>query len=556
MKRVYLVLKFMVFFFLVFLVNGLAPGQELPVIDGKATVATVNNEPITLESLKRTVAASNEENPEKGAADGIDFSAVVKRLVNMRLIVLEAINIGLDELPEVKKALESFATQSLMELLIDRQLKDLKVEEEEVKKLYEESVREWKIKSVWVEKEGDIKRIEEGIKAGKDFDDLVKEAIESGIAKGNKEGEYLRDKDLKLPIARLVSKMEVGSVSPVISAGGKSYGIFKLEGVRIPDKEDKEARRIAEGKALSLKKVQAVKDYYQDLKRRYVQVDDALLNTLDYESKKPGFENLSKDKRRLATIAGEKPITVGDLSRALKFKFYHGVERAVEDKRINSRVRETLEEMIEKRVLSKEALKQGLDRTEIYKNRIIEHEQKVLFGAFLEKVIYPDIKITTEEVKTYYRENCEDYTFPQMMRIKSLVFHRRDDAVVAMDKLTRGTDFDWMSAHAEGLADPKSKGLLNFDGRLLSLKTLPDAIQKLVSTAKAGDTRLFESPAGFFYVLYIYDLIPPKSQSFESVKEKIAKKIFNEKVKDHIEVWAYKLGQYYPVKIYGAAIEK
>ena len=556
MKQVCLVLKFMVFILPFIGVNGFAQVQKLPVIDGKATVALVNNEPITLESLKRAVAESNTEIPEKEGVDRMDYSAVVKRLVNTRLIVLEAKNIGLDKLPEVEKALDGFAKQTLMEMLIDQQLKDIKADRGEVEKIYRELVREWKIKAVWVEKEADIKRIDAEIKAGKNFDDLVKEAIKSGTGKGNEEGEYLRDKDLKPSIALLVSNMEVGSISPIISAGKKSFGIFRLEGVRVPKQEDPEARETAEEKALQIKKVQALKEYYGELKKKYVQVDEAVLDTLDYESQSPRFENLLNDDRLLVKIDGEDPITVGDLSHSLKFKFYHGIERAVEDKRINSRVEQTLEEMIEKRLLLREALKQGLDQSAFYKYRISEHEDSVLFGAFINKAIYPDIKLTPEEIETYYRENRGDYTFPQMMKIKSLVFNRRDDAVVAIEKITKGTDFNWLSAHAEGLADQDSKGILNFDGRLLSLNTLPEAVQKVVSTAGVGEARLYESPENFFYVLYIYDIIPPRIQSYESVKEKIANKIFNEKVKEQIDVWASKLGEYYPVKIYGTGIEK
>ena len=555
MKQVYSMLVPIMIILPIFGLNGFALGQKLPIIDGKATVAVVNGEPITLESLKRAVAESKTEIPDKEAMASMDFSVFVKRLVNTRLIVLEAKNIGLNKLPEVKKAMNGFANQTLMEMLIDQQLKNTKAEEEEVQKIYHELVREWKIKALWVERERDIKKTEEALKAGKNFDDLVKEAIESGIGKGNDEGEYLKDKDLKPTIAKLVSNMEIGSVSPVISAGKKSFGIFRLEGMRMPEQEDPEARKTAEEKALQEKKIQTVKEYYGALKKKYVQIDQALLDTLDYESQAPGLENLLKDNRVLAKIDNEDPITVGDLSRSLKFKFYHGIKRAVEDKRINSRVAQTLEEMIEKRLLLQEALKQSLDQTTFYKDRISEYEDSVLFGAFIRKVIYPDIKLTPEEIETYYRENREDYTFPKMMKIKSLIFTRRDDAVVAIEKLRKGTDFTWLSAHAEGLADQNSEGILKFDGMLLSLQTLPEAVQKVVSTAKVGDARLYKSPEDLFYVLYIYDMTPPQTQSFESIKEKIADKIFNKKIKEQIEIWAFKLGEYYPVKIYGTGID-
>ena len=43
----------------------------------------------------------------------------------------------------------------------------------------------------------------------------------------------------------------------------------------------------------------------------------------------------------------------------MKQQLYHGVERAIESKKLNKRKTPTLEEMLQKRVLRKEALRSG-----------------------------------------------------------------------------------------------------------------------------------------------------------------------------------------------------
>jgi hypothetical protein len=137
-----------------------------------------------------------------------------------------------------------------------------------------------------------------------------------------------------------------------------------------------------------------------------------------------------------------------------------------------------------------------------------------------------------------------------MIRIKSLVFRNRDDAVAAIKKLKAGTDFNWLGSNADGQVDKNEKGRLNFEGKLLTRKGLPPDVQKAVANAKPGDFKLYESPRGHFYVLSINQIIPPKPQPFESVRKEIAKKAFNEKIKATIEQWAEQLKEYYPVKIY------
>ena len=529
---------------------------KLPVIDGKKTVATVNDEPITMEELNRAIAASHAGRSEDKKAGRIDYSDILARLINTRLLLLEAQNMGFDELPEIEEAVDVYSRKSLMELLLEQYVKDIKADGDEVERLYREDVKEWKIKAIKFKKEAEAKKIEAELMAGNNFDAIAQKAVAEGIAGGGEE-EYLKDKNLTPAIARLVSNMEIGSTSPIVSVGKEGFIIFKLEGVRLPENEDPEAREKAKLQALNQKRVQAAKDYYQALRKKYVTINEDLLESLDYETKEPGFEKLLKDKRVIAEIKGEKPITVGEFSMALKNELFHGVQIALQSKRrrINKRKEDALEGMLEKRVLRKEALMQGIDKTEAYKNRVKEYRNSVIFGAFIQKVVTPGIKLDVKELKTYYKENSGEYTFPEMMRIKSLVFRERSDALDALDKLRKGTDFSWLSSHAEGQVDKNSGGLLKFEGRLLTSTSLPEEVHKTVSGANPGDLRLYESPEGYFYVLYIYHVIPAKPKPFENVKKEIAQKVFDDKVKKAIEAYVDKLKEYYPVKIYAKDLQ-
>jgi hypothetical protein len=75
-------------------------------------------------------------------------------------------------------------------------------------------------------------------------------------------------------------------------------------------------------------------------------------------------------------------------------------------------------------------------------------------------------------------------------------------------------------------------------------------VQKAVTGAKTGDFRLYESPKNHFYVLYIQEEIPSKPQPYAEVREKIAKKIYNEKLTKAVEEYAGKLRAVSDVKIY------
>ena len=538
MKHYSWVSKIILVIFLSIGIIGSASGQDLPAIKGKKVVATVSGEPITLDEFNRELAL----------AQGTSKSELLRRLINISLIVQEAKRIWLDELPEIKNMVDAFSKVVLREELMERRVKDIRVNEMEVEKLYKESIKEWKISSLLFEKEDAAKKMAEEVKAGKNFDELSRQLVAEGKVKRGEQGEWLKVKDINPQVVNVVSKMKVGSVSPIIPIKS-GFVILRLEDVRYT--EDPNAKKQAGDEALKRKKVQALKDYSNALIKQYAKVNQDVLNSLNYEAKTPGFEALLKDKRVVVEIRGESPVTVGELSQHLKMQFFHGIERAIETKKLNSKKASALDEMVYKRVFRKEALRLGLNKTEGYKNKVKEYENSVLFGAFVNKVIVPDIKLKEEEITAYYHEHIKEYTMPEMMKINSLAFAKREDAEAAIEKLRKGTEFQWLAANAEGQIDKKTKGLLTFDGKLLlTTKDLPEGVQKAIHGARAGDFRLYESPDGNFYVLAILDVISSKPQPYEEAREIVARKVYDEKVKKAAEDYADKLKAVSVVKIY------
>jgi parvulin-like peptidyl-prolyl isomerase len=547
MKYFYFGIPIVLFILLLVGAMGFASEQNLPMVEGKRIVATVNDEPITLQEFNQELASLHAGVTEEKKVGKTKESALLRRLINMRLILQEARRIGLDELPEVKNMVDVYSKATLRELLIERHLKDAKPDEKDVERLYKELTKEWKIKSVIFEKEDAAKKMEEEIKAGGDFDELAKRVVADGTAKGGEEGKYVKGKDLLPQIAQTVSKMEVGSISPIIQVG-TGFVILRVEDIRFP--EDPEAKKLAVKQALYLQKEKLFKEYNDALMKKYVKVHKEILDGLDYESKEPGFQKLLEDQRVVAEIDGEMPITVAELTEALSQQFFHGIERAIESKRLNEKKMLVLEEILYKRVLRKEALRLGIDKTDAYKNKVKEYENSVIFGAFVQKAIVPDVRVTEEESKAYYSKHIGEYTSPEMMKIRSLAFVKRNDAERAIEKLRNGTELQWLMENAEGQVDKNTPDLLTFDRKSLTVRDLPEGVRKVLSGAKPGDFRLYASPEGYFCILSIEDVVPAKPQSFEEAKKAVSNKVFSEKLNKAVEAWADKLRAASDVKVY------
>ena len=527
--------------------TGFASDQPLPVVNGKEIVATVNGEPITKGELNEALVLRHADTGEQKAAGRVSYTEILDRLVNSRLFLLEARNMGLDELPEVREDVDKYSRDALLQVLLQQQTKDVTAEEGEVEEAYRQIVKEYKLRSLLFENEEEAKRVEAEIASGKEFQAVVEQALARGDARGAEEGEYIRGRELLPEIEKVVTTVEIGTVSPVIRTP-KGYALVQVEEIRYPD--DPVVRQQARGTVLDNKKAEVTIRFIRELEGRYATVHKDVLDGLDFEADVPGFEALLKDRRAIAEIAGEDPVTVGDLSDALRMKYFHGVDRAVKKRSINKRKWEVFDTILRRRVVRKEALRRGVEDTATYRDMVGEYENTVLFGVFMQKVIRPGLRLEEKEVKEYYEKHPDEFSYPERVRIDAIVFSQRSRAEETVRKLKEGTDFSWLAANAEGQVDENSPGLLQLEGNLVPVTSLSDGVRDAVSGADAGEYRLYESPEGYHYLLAVREILPPHPLPYEMVRNEIARKMINEKAKKELDEYAGKLREVYPVEVF------
>jgi parvulin-like peptidyl-prolyl isomerase len=529
--------------------NALPPAADLPKIGGKPALARINGEPLLLEEFERALAGIHSVAPDNTARPMPKPSVLLERLINAKLVLQEARNIGLDALPEVRAAQKVFEEDTLRKMLYGYHVRNiLTPDKKEVEKRYRDAVKEVKVISVLFDKEEDAKRVKAEAGVGGGFEGPAKKAVDAGEAKGSVDGQYLKSGSLSPEAAKAVFSMKKGDVSPVIRTG-KQFYLLKLEDIRFP--EDKAARVQAEQDALQAKRTEALKAYAKGLRKKYVTVDRKLFDTLDFDAAGTGIEKFRADERVLAAMKGETPVTVGDLTAALEKIFFHGAERAAGEKKVNLKKEQTLEEILNKRVALLEAKKRKLERTELFKGIAQENRNSVLFGTFVQKVVTPDVKVGDEELNGYYQAHINEYTYPEMVRIDGLVFAEESAAEVAIEKLRKGADFQWLRANADGQVEPaKEKTVLEFKGRLLAVTTLPDGVRNAMSGAAPGEYRLYAEPGNAYCVLALLERIPSRPVPLESVKGEVEKKAFSDILQRVLRDWEEKLRKASDVKIY------
>jgi parvulin-like peptidyl-prolyl isomerase len=526
------------------------PAQvKLPLVDGKEALATVNGVPVTRAEFEYQVMAlhASVQVPQGGVVPKADLQAVLHRMINAKLMVQEAQNIGLDEQPYVKTTVDAFAQKQMQRLVLERQAAQIaRPDPARVERLYRKATMRYRISSLLVEKEDEAKRFDAAIRAGADYEKAAREAVAAGRAKQGDDGIWLAGSEMLPEVYRAVSAMKPGQTSAPIRVG-KDFVLVKLFESKAGN--DPEARKKAEADALKEQKVESLQAFTESLKARYAKIDKKVLDGIDYDAPNAGFEAYLKDERVVARVQGEAPITVAKLTEGIEKKFFHDPGSSVTRKRFNQRKTEILDELLLRALTNQEGRRLKIDQSGPYRDSVRGFRDEILFSAFVAKAIDPGIKADDATLQKYYDEHRSQYTSPEMLRIRGIAFAKRNDADAALAKLRRAAEFDWVAANAEGRLDPKTNpNLLEIPKMPVAVTELSEGVAKALSGAKTGDYRLYEDPAGPVYVLQVRDAVPSQVEPFRAVRGDVEEKVRGKQRQAALEEWAAKLRKAYEVK--------
>lgn len=521
--------------------------RPLPIRGGRPVVAEINEDPIFLDELLLQVESRADRPGLRQGRGTAHHLELLERLITIRLITQEAATMGLDELPEIRKQVEVASREILREVLFERLVSQVKAEPAAVEKLFRDMVREWRTASLLFHDEAAARQARKEIEGGKAFGEVAASAVARKAARTEGDDGYHPKKDYLPPIGEALTGLRVGEVSPVIALPA-GFVIVRVVDIRYP--ENAEARAEARREALRRAQVAALKAHEEALRRRHAVVNKAVLASIDYTAAQPGTDGWLEDTRIVAEIKGAPPVTVGDLTDYLRMQFFHGTEQAKQRKDMNAKKEAALEATLGRRLLNMEAQRLGIDRTNAYRDRVNGYRDSLVFDLFVQRVIVPLNKMKEEDVRQYYSQHPREYSYPELVKLRSLAFTGRTAAENAARKLSEGADYGWVAENADGQVPNGTAGLLTFDARPVTTDSLPEGVQKAIAGTRAGEYRLYASPEGHVYLLGVQQVIEAAPKPYDEVKQAIAKKLYGERLTKSIEDYAGKLRVHSTVTTY------
>ena len=523
----------------------------LPIIQGVSALAVVEGDPVSWNAFINALTSVHAEAHEGAKRKKQDPQALLDRLITGKLIAQESRNIGLDQTPDYKEAVKTFRQETLTAMLLERQAKTVtKSDPADVERFYRADAGLAKFDSLLFEKKPDADALVAKVRRGGDFSTEAKAAVAAGQSKSFDQGGGGKLGELQPEVVSALTTLEPGQVSGAIGIK-QGWVVAKLVEISYPN--DPAARAQAEGQALEWKRLQAVKTYTSDLRKRYVKVDMKLFDALDFEADKPGLAAHKKDTRVVATVEGAKPVTVGELATEIEKAFFHGTEKAAKEKKINSKKYSALDELLVSRLTVAEGARLRLDKSPEFRDKQREYEEGLLFTSFLKKVVLPDVKIGEPDIKAWYEGHKNDYSSPGMLRLESMAFVARADAENARTKAASGADFGWLKKNSAGQAPPAAD-VMQLNGVYVVDQVDVD-MAKTLASPKEGEARLYAAPEGPVYVILIREVIPSTTKPYVEVRSEAGQAVIDDKTKAVLDTWAVKLRKAYEVKTFVTPVE-
>ena len=523
-------------------------------------VAEVAGQPIALSEMVQNLVQIHKDMSDKEKAQDVSLVQTLDRIMSVKLAIKEAETMGLDKLPDSQKLFSNYKERTLFKLFLTRVIENIKPDDKKIDDLYKRISQEVKTETYSFKTSKDIQSAMKKYKNHGDFEKVMAAEVKAGKAQGGKDEGYVKLKDLRPMVAQEAFRMKVGETSKIFKESSDSFLIFKLEGRRFV--KDPAALQKATEMVLQQERKAKIDRYMKTLNKKYVKIDKQGAARLDFvkasnaapkDKNSVLLQKMIDDQHVYARIKGNVPavVTVSDVAKKIKEAFFHGVDQQdVTPKKINAKETDLAYDLLSKIVAGLEAHRLGIDRTSQYKKSLEDYRKRLLFGAFIEKVIVPGVILNEDKVRKYYDQNKGQYLNPEMLRLRSLVFHSDKEARTAIKQIRDGNDFNWVASNVEGLVDGQDADVLPFDNAILSVDGFPAPLQKTIADARVGDVMYYHDPGKYYYLLYVDEIFPAKPRPYNEVRKLIAEKVYKQDLADALGAYVLQLKSAYDVKVF------
>jgi peptidyl-prolyl cis-trans isomerase C len=518
------------------------------------TLASVGTGKITLgefeDAYKPPMIPGDSVTILKGKTELLD------RMVEQKLMALEAASRGMDKDPKLTQDLDELKKNILLQELYKNEiLKKAQPTDSEIKKFHEKLGKEAKASHILVKTEEEAKEIVKSLKDGIDFAELAaSKSTDRGSAQRGGDLGWFGWGKMVDEFQSAVFAMKPGQLSkPVKSAFG--YHIIKLDSLRdIPVQPFDEMKDRIKQQLSYTRPRELANKYITKLKEgANIKIKEDVVKEL--AAKQTAGQPMPSLPEASSEELKKTILTYNGGSWTVQ-KFYDVVNRymrGIIDLNQTDRIKEQLEGLIVSDLLLAKAKAKGFEQNTKVKAQFARTRDNMLVESVYKEEVSGKVVIDQDQVKRYYQDNKKEFFQPAKVLVNIITVPEKEQAQEIYSLLGKGADFSQLAR--ERSVDPSKAS-----GGVLRWIEKNDAEFPEISKMAFGMT--LNQPSRPFAYRTNYAIIkvsqenPAKQRSFEESQREIEFKMRQAQEEMLLKDLLASLKDKYPVKVDQALLEK
>jgi len=473
-------------------------------------IATVNGEQITSDMLESELGRIHMSQAAVVERSDFDIERLITKLVNDRLLVQDAVSLGMDGEKSIVDAVRWFREVRAYEAMMKEiQPEAIPVSDQELREGFEKFYRRAMIRLICVADSALCSAIVDSIHQGVSMASLSRNhAIDKYKSVGGDAGLYpLYD----LP-EDVVKELEAAPLGTLVGPRflWHAWAAIRAEAFLPADETIFDSVQVLVKRQIMIDKATVIRKSFIATEGASIPVYidsvavDSILTRMNL-----GLESTDKT---IATVGKSRKLTETDLRQ----KYIHRI--VGRNDRYNTAVLyETLDEQIQVMQLKEIATLNRFVEDPRFNADADRFRDSMLVVNYLQSVIAPTIKVSDKEISDFYQANQERFRKPGRVRVATLTRENVEDTQRDYEKVLAGADFAWM-AEQYSIDDFKERGgLRDWAG----MELFPPEVAGQLDTAAIGSCLPPMITDEGFALLKVVEREPGELLPISEAKEKV-----------------------------------
>lgn len=212
-----------------------------------------------------------------------------------------------------------------------------------------------------------------------------------------------------------------------------------------------------------------------------------------------------------------------------------------------------LNEIVNKELLYRAAVKKGLDKTPEFARKLADFKKLTLVSELIEKEILPKATVSDQEVKEFYEKNKDEFATTKEVKASHILVKTEEEARKVLDRLKAGEKFESL---ARALSIDKASAKNGGDLGYFSRGQMVPEFEKAALALNTGEVSApVKTPFGY-HLIKVTDRKTGPAMEFERIRDLISQKLAADRQREAFDSYLTELKKTHKVEIHADALAK